>query len=59
MFFLDSLYVFLAKRFQLHTLCSRKNDRVVRPPKETLYKLQFFMELLYDRVCGAVPNTPI
>jgi hypothetical protein len=45
---------FLAKRFQLHALSSRKKGGVVRAP----HKLQFFVELLYGGVCGAVPNTP-
>jgi len=54
---------FLAKRFQLHALSSRKKSGVVRAPKEVLHKLQFFVELLHGgvyggRVCGAVPNTP-
>ena len=49
---------FLAKRFQLHALCSRKKGGVVRAPKKVLHKLQFFVELLHGRVCGAVPNTP-
>jgi len=31
----------------------------VRAPKEVLHKLQFFVELLHDGVCGAVPNTPL
>ena len=35
------LHVFLAKRFQLHALSSRKNVGVVRAPKEVLHELQF------------------
>jgi len=31
----------------------------VRVPKGILHKLQFFVELLYGGVCGAVPNTPL
>ena len=57
--FFSSAPCFLAKRFQLHALCSRKNGGVVRAPKEVLHKLQFFIELLYGGVCGAVPNTPL
>jgi hypothetical protein len=49
---------FLAKQFQHHILCSRK-DRVVRASKEVLHKLQFFVELLHSKVCEAVLNTPI
>jgi hypothetical protein len=30
---------------------------VVRAPEEVLHQLQFFMELLHSRVCGAVLNT--
>jgi hypothetical protein len=30
----------------------------MREPKEILYKLMFFVELLHGRVYGAVPNTP-
>ena len=51
--FFSSAPCFLAKRFQLHTLSSRKKGGVVRTPKEVLHRLQFFMELLYDGVCGA------
>ena len=55
---------FLAKRFQLHALSSRKKGGVVRAPKELLHKLQFFCGAapqwsLWSRVCEAVPNTPI
>jgi len=57
--FFSSAPRFLAKRFQLHALSSRKKGGVVRAPKEVLHKLQFFVELLHDGVCGAVPNTPI
>jgi len=53
-----SALCFLAKRFQLHALSSRKKGGVVRAPKEVLHKL-FFVELLHSRVCGAVPNTPL
>ena len=35
---------FLAKRFWLRTLCSRKKGGVVRAPKEVFNKLQFFCE---------------
>ena len=56
-FFSSALY-FLAKRFQLHALCSRKKGGVVRAPKEVLHKLQFFMELLHGRVCRAEWNSP-
>ena len=56
--FSSSTPCFLAKRFQLHALGSRKKGGVVKAPKEVLYKLQFFMELLYSVVCGAVSNTP-
>jgi hypothetical protein len=31
----------------------RKKGGVVRAPKEVLYELQFFVELLYGGVCGA------
>jgi len=34
-----------------------KKSGVVRAPKEVLHELQFFVELLYGEVCGAVPNT--
>jgi len=51
--FFSSAPRFLAKRFQLHALSSRKKGGVVRTPKEVLHKLQFFVELLYGRVCGA------
>jgi hypothetical protein len=50
---------FLVKRFQLHTLGSRKKGGVMKAPKEVLYKLQFSVELLHGGVCGAVPNTPL
>jgi hypothetical protein len=30
-----------------------KKGRVVRAPKEVLYKVQFFVELLHGRVYGA------
>jgi len=56
--FFSSAPCFLAKRFQLHALSSRKMGGVVRAPKEILHKLQFFVDLLYGGVCGAVPNTP-
>jgi hypothetical protein len=49
--FFNSAPRFLAKQFQLHALCSRKNGRVVRALKEVLHKLQFFMELLHGGVC--------
>ena len=45
---------FLVKRFKLHALYSRKKREIVIAPKDVLHKLQFFMELLHDRVCGAV-----
>ena len=48
----------LAKRFQLHALCSTKMGGVVRAHKEVLHKLQVFVELLNGGVFGAVPNTP-
>jgi hypothetical protein len=51
------LHVFLAKQFQLHVLCSRKKNEVVRARKEVLHKLYFFVKLLRGRVCGAVPNS--
>jgi len=51
--FFSSALRFLAKRFQLHALSSRKNGEVVRAPKELLHKLQFFVELLYGGVCEA------
>ena len=51
--FFSSAPCFLAKRFQLHALSSRKKNRVVRAPKEVLYKLQFFVELLHGGVYGA------
>jgi len=56
--FFSSAPCFLAKRFQLHALSSRKKSGVVRAPKEVLHKLQFFVELLHGGVYGAVPNTP-
>jgi len=31
----------------------KKKGGVVRAPKEVLHELQFFMELLHSRVCGA------
>jgi hypothetical protein len=37
--FFSSAPYFVAKRFQLHALYSRKKYRVVRAPKEVLYKL--------------------
>ena len=51
--FFSSAPCFLAKRFQLHALCSRKKGGVVRAPKEILHKLQFFVKLLHGGVCGA------
>jgi hypothetical protein len=51
--FFSSAPRFLAKRFQLHALSSRKKGGVVRAPKQVLHKLQFFVELLYSGVCGA------
>ena len=51
--FFSSAPHFLVKQFQLHALSLRKNGGVVKAPKEVLYKLQFFVELLYGRVCGA------
>jgi len=51
--FFNSAPRFLAKQFQLHALSSRKNDGVVRASKEVLHELQFFVELLHGRVCGA------
>jgi len=51
--------IFLAKRFQLHALRSKKNGGVVRAHKRVLHRLQFFMELLHSGVCGAVPDTPL
>jgi len=52
MFFSSAPY-FLAKRFQLHALSSRKKNGVVRAPKEVLHKLQFFVELLHSGVYRA------
>jgi hypothetical protein len=51
--FFSSAPRFVAKRFQLHALCSRKNGGVVRAPKVVLHKLQVFVELLYGKVYGA------
>ena len=45
--FFSSALRFLAKRFQLHALSSRKKGEVVRAPKEVLHKPQFFVELLH------------
>jgi len=58
MFFSSAPY-FLDKQFLLHTLTSRKKSGAVRAPKEVLHKLQFFVELLYGGVCGAVSNNPL
>jgi len=55
--FFSSVPRFLAKRFQLYALSSRKKSGAVRAPKEVLHKLQFFMELFHGEVCGAVPGT--
>jgi len=52
------LHVFLPKRLQFHAVSSRKKDGVVRAPKKLLHKLHFFMELLHNKICGAVSNTP-
>jgi len=49
----SSALCFLAKRFQLHALSSRKKGGAVRAPKEVLNELQFFVELLHDGVYGA------
>jgi len=51
--FFSSASRFLAKRFQLHALGSRKKGGVVRAPKEVLHKLQFFVELLHGGVYRA------
>ena len=51
--FFSSAPRFLAKRFQLHALSSRKKGGVVRAPKDVLHKLQFFVELLHGGVYGA------
>jgi hypothetical protein len=51
--FFSSAPRFLAKRFQLHALSSRKKGGVVRASKEVLHKLQFFVELLHGGVYGA------
>jgi hypothetical protein len=51
--FFSSAPRFLAKRFQLHALSSRKKSWVVRAPKEVLHELQFFVKLLPNGVYGA------
>ena len=48
---------FSAPLHVFYALSSRKKSGVVRAPKEVLHELQFFVELLYSGVCGAVPNT--
>jgi len=50
---------FLAKRFQVYALSSRKKGGVMRAPKEVLHKFQFFVELLYDEVCGSKSKSNI
>jgi len=51
--FFSSALRFLAKRFQLHALSSRKKSGDVRALKEVLHELQFFVELLHSEVYGA------
>ena len=49
-FFFSFAPCFLAKRFLLHALSSRKKRVELW---DVLYKLQFFVELLHSGVCGA------
>jgi hypothetical protein len=50
---------FLVKRFQLHALYLRKKGGAIRAPKEMVYKLQFYMELLHGKVYGAESQIPL